>query len=107
MLRVLKQQYDWIRSARQVLFAFMEELPLPLLHQTVPGFGNGSIIRTHLHVADSYRFWLGSFAYKQKPSDHRDSSDYEIEHADVRSVWGRFAEVDALVRRFMDEFDHR
>lgn len=104
---VLKQQYDWIRSARQALFSFLEEIPLQNLHHTVPDFGNGTIIRTHIHVADSYRFWLGSFAHKEKPSDFRGTPKYEIEQADVRNVRDRFAEVDELVQRFLDEFNYR
>lgn len=107
MLDVLKQQYNWIRSARQVLFAFMEEIPQQSLHQTVPDFGNGTIIGTHIHAANSYRFWLGSFAYKQKPSDYRNIPKDEIEQADVRYVRDRFAEVDGLVQRFLDEFTDR
>ena len=104
---VLKQQYDWIRSARKTLFTFLEEIPLQKLHQTVPEFGNGTIIRTHIHAADSYRFWLGSFAYKQKPSDFRETTKYDTEHADVKNVRDRFAEVDEIVQRFLDEFNDR
>lgn len=54
MLKLLQQQYDWIRSARQDMLAFLEELPLQILHQPVPEFGYGTIIRTHLHVVDCY-----------------------------------------------------
>lgn len=32
MLDVLNQQYAWVRSARQVLFAFLEDIPLQQLH---------------------------------------------------------------------------
>lgn len=66
MLHILKQQYNLISSTRETLFSFLEEIPVEKLHSTVPNFGSGSIIKTHIHVADCYRYWLGSFAFKQK-----------------------------------------
>jgi uncharacterized damage-inducible protein DinB len=48
MLEGLKQQYDWIRSVREVLFTFLEEIPLHTLHETVPGFGISTIIGAHM-----------------------------------------------------------
>ena len=64
MLHILKQQYNLISSTRETLFSFLEEIPVEKLHSTVSNFG--SIIKTHIHVADCYRYWLGSFAFKQK-----------------------------------------
>lgn len=106
MLEMLRQQYDWIRSARQNLFTFLEELPPQRLHQTVPDFGHGTIIRTHLHVVDSYMFWLGSFAFK-KINEHRDIPIQEIENADVSYDRKIFAQVDELVQRFLYEYNNR
>lgn len=104
MLKMLQQQYDLVRSARQNMFAFMEEQPPQILHQPVPEFGRGTIIRTHLHVVDCYRWWLGSFAFK-KLNDHRDVFVHET--ADVKFVRERFAEADELVQRFLHEYDDR
>jgi uncharacterized damage-inducible protein DinB len=106
ILEILKLQYDWIRSARKNLFTFLEEIPPQKLHQTIPDFGNGTIIQTHIHVADSYRFWLGSFTFK-KLSEHRETSVHEIECPDVKYVRGRFAEVDEIVQRFLNVFCDR
>lgn len=106
MAEMLQQQYDWIRSVRQNMFAFLEELPPQTLHQTVHDFGHGTIIRTHLHVVDSYRFWLESFAFK-KLNEHKDSSESEIEGADVKYIREKFAEVDNLVQRFLNEYCDR
>lgn len=106
MLEVLQQQYDWIKSARKNLFAFLEEIPSHILHQIVPNFGNGTIIRTHIHVADSYRFWLGSFAFK-KLSEHRETTVHEIERADVKYVCDRFTEVDEIAQRFLNAYCDR
>ena len=106
MLEILQQQYDWIRSARNNLFTFMEEIPPQILHQTIPDYGNRTIIRTHIHVADSYRFWLGSFAFK-KLNENMETTVHEIEHADVKYVRDRFAEVDEIVQRFLNEYCDR
>jgi uncharacterized damage-inducible protein DinB len=107
MLDVLKQQYGFIRSARQTLFEFLREIPLQELHITVPNFGKASIIRTHIHVADCYRYWLGSFAFKEKRADFSFASEYEIEHSDVEKVHSRFELADEVVQRFLDEFNSR
>lgn len=104
MLNLLQQQFDWVRSVRQNMFAFLEELPPQTLHQPVPKFGRGTIIRTHLHVVDCYRWWLGSFAFK-KLNNHRDVFVHVT--ADVKFVRERFAEVDELVQRFLHEYDDR
>ncbi|GIQ70478.1 damage-inducible protein DinB [Xylanibacillus composti] len=104
MLNILQQQYDWVRSARQNLFAFLEEIPTPILHSPVPAFGRGTIIRTHLHVVDTYRWWLGAFASK-KLDEHREISVNET--ADVKFVREWFANVDERVQQFLYEFDNR
>lgn len=101
MLDMLQQQYDWIRAARQNMFTFLEELPPQALHQKVPEFGHGTIIRSYIHVVDSYRFWLGSFAFK-KINEHQDTTVHE--RADVKFVRERFAEVDERVQRFLNEY---
>lgn len=107
MLDVLKQQYGFIRSTREILFGFLENIPLQKLHSTIPDFGSRSIIRTHLHVADAYRYWLGSFAFGQKRADFSFATDYEKEHADLQKVRDRFALADEVVHRFLDEFNNR
>ncbi len=91
----------------KLYFRFLEEIPLEKLHSTVPNFGNGSIIKTHIHVADCYRYWLGSFAFKQKRADFSFASDDEIEHADVEKVRARFKLVDKTVQRFLEEYNDR
>lgn len=107
MLDVLKQQYGFIRSTREILFEFLEQIPLRELQTKVLGFGSGSIIKTHIHVADCYRYWLGSFASGQKRADFSFATNYEIEHGDVEQVRNRFALADETVDRFLDTFNSR
>lgn len=105
MLAVLKQQYQFIKSTRQTLFSFLEDIPLQELQNTIPNFGSGSIIKTHFHVADCYIHWLGSFALKR--SDIAYATDDEIKESNVKQVRDRFEFADELVNRFMDEYDTR
>ena len=106
MLEMLQQQYDWGRAARKNLFAFLEEIPSHTLHHTVPDFGYETIIKTHIHVADSYRFWLESFSFK-KLSEHRETTVHEMERADVKYVRDKFMEVDEIVQRFLNAYCDR
>lgn len=107
MTDILKQQYDLIHRTRERLFSFLEGIPLTKLHSVVPNFGSGSIIKTHIHVADCYRYWLGSFALGKKRADFKFTTDRDIEHSDVREVRNRFKVVDEVVERFLNEFEER
>jgi uncharacterized damage-inducible protein DinB len=99
---VLKQQYAYIRATREVLFRFLETIAVSDLHRDVSHFGNGSIIKTHIHAADCYRYWLGSFALKE--IDFQFATEAEIAQSDLRSLRARFESVDQLVQRFIEEF---
>ncbi|MBO7747646.1 DinB family protein [Paenibacillus sp. MWE-103] len=107
MKELLKTQYGLIRITRETLFAFLGELPPEKLRADVPGFGSGSIIRTHIHVADCYRYWLGSFAFGQKRADFAFATKEEIAEADVRAVRDRFKRADETADRFLDRYDGR
>lgn len=107
MENIMKHQYDLVRSVRQHLFGFMEEMPLEKLHERVPGFGIGRMIEAHIHAADCYRFWIGSFAFQQKPSEFADTPERVIANADVRKVREIFDSVDETVEKFLDRYNSR
>ncbi|MFB5189294.1 DinB family protein [Alicyclobacillus fastidiosus] len=107
MSEILEQQYEYIRRTRELLLSFLEEIPVQKLHETVPGFGHGCILRTHIHVIDCYRRWLGSFAFHERWADFRDTADDDIKHYDVKKVRDRFKEVDDIVQKFFHEFHDR
>ncbi|MFD0590956.1 DinB family protein [Paenibacillus sp. GCM10027627] len=107
MVNVLKQQYEYIRITRQSLFSLLENIPLDKLHTALPDFGSGSIVKTHIHVADCYRFWLGSYAFNQKRADFSFATVNEIEHADVNWIRDRFQLADEAAYRFLEDFDSR
>jgi len=104
---ILKQQYEWIISNRRVVLNFLEGIPLHKLHENVPGFGHGSIIRTYIHMADCYRYWIEFFSLKRDLSDYKDTSDDDIEHADVQKVRKEFEKLDEIVFDFIDKYKHR
>ena len=107
MSEILEQQYGYIRRTREILFSFLEEIPVQKLHENLPGFGNRSILKTHIHVVDYYRRWLGSIAFNERWADFRDTTDFDIEHSDVEKVRDRFKEVDEIVQKFFHEFNDR
>lgn len=60
MSEILERQCRYVRGTREILFLFLEEIPVQKLHESVPSIGHGSILRTHIHVIDCYRRWLGN-----------------------------------------------
>ncbi|MBF8377349.1 DinB family protein [Alicyclobacillus mali] len=103
VVNVLRQQYEWIRATRETLFVFLEQIPARHLHTALPGFGSGSIIRTHIHVADCYLYWLGRFGLGQ--NDFVFASEEEIIGSDVKRVRKRFDLVNETVERFVQVHD--
>lgn len=98
----IKVQYDYIQNTRQVLFLFLEQLPQNVLHESVPNFGSGTIINTHIHVADCYRYWLGTFALKMEGLSF--ASEEEVKQADMKWVRERFEQVDQIVEKFIETY---
>lgn len=39
MHEILEQQYGYIRRAREILFSFLEEIPVQKLNENLPEFG--------------------------------------------------------------------
>ncbi|HET7657537.1 MAG TPA: DinB family protein [Bacillales bacterium] len=104
MTNILKHQYDLIRASRQNVFAFFEEIPLEKLHEKVHGFGIDNMIEAHIHAANSYRYWIESFATKQDPAEFSDISTEVIKRADVQKDREIFDSVDEAVYHFLDTY---
>lgn len=106
-MNTLNEQYRFIKATREVLFHFLEEIPLEKLHCTIPNFGHQSIIKTHIYVADCYRYWLSFFAYNKKRSKFFATTDEQINQANVEIVRNKFQSVDEVVEQFLYDFDSR
>ncbi|MBM6618013.1 DinB family protein [Bacillus suaedaesalsae] len=98
----IKVQYDYIKNTRNVLLSFLEQLPKHVLHEVVPNFGFGCIINTHIHVADCYQYWLGTFGLRVEGLSF--ATKEEIENADVNWVRERFDKVDLIVQTFIEKY---
>ncbi|MCL6442363.1 MAG: DinB family protein [Alicyclobacillus sp.] len=105
MMSLFLQQYQLIQNTRQALFSFLETIPLEQLHVDVPHFGHRSIIRTHVHVADCYLYWLGKFS--QLRSEVRFPTEEDIANANVAVVRSWFEQADDVAKGFIETYEHR
>ncbi|MBE3590742.1 MAG: DinB family protein [Firmicutes bacterium] len=103
MVRDLMELYGWVRGSRAVLFEYLESLPPGAYTKELSGFPLGGSMRNlHVHAADCYMYWLEYVGLEQPRRDLR-FEDYP----DPASVREAFAEVDALVERFLGHFADR
>jgi uncharacterized damage-inducible protein DinB len=102
MPEVRQQEYAWVVSERAALFDSLERMPPAKLREAVPGFGHGSIARSLVRGADSFRLWPGSFAFRQKPGELRES-----DVGDLAAVRALFAGVGAVVARCFRAYSGR
>lgn len=99
---VLKQQYELVRSTRELLFQFCEQISPEDYVKEIEGFGWGSIRNLHVHVAECYLHWLNNIALNNS------ESVLETNHvSDVNAMRDVFVEVDQLVERFLQTFESR
>jgi len=95
----LRGFYRLIRGSRERVFAWAEALPPGVYTREHPDFAYGSVRTIHAHVADCYLVWIGERALGLSVSD--------VEAAqipDVAAMRRRYAEVDAVVERALDDF---
>lgn len=100
MSNTIQLQYNHVRSVRQHLFGFMEEMPFEKLHEKVAGYGIEDLMEVHIHVANCYRRWIDSFAFQQKLADYLNIPTEVIEKADVKKVSEIFDSEDDIVEKF-------
>ncbi|MCY0903136.1 MAG: DinB family protein [Firmicutes bacterium] len=105
MSELLVGQYDLVRKTRQSLFAFLESVPVAALHTEVPGFGFGTIARTHLHVAGCYMHWLVGFAGIRSKPEY--PTEEETRSTDVAMLRRWFSLSDEVVEEFLNAFGTR
>jgi len=96
----LFQQYVWIHRTREVLFNYLETISAEDYVKNLEQFGRGSIRNLQAHVADCYRFWLGSFALK-RPLTHISAESVQT----VQEMRKVFAEINLLVTDFLNQFE--
>jgi uncharacterized damage-inducible protein DinB len=104
MAQLLRDQYELVRSTRSLVLDFLAGLPADVLHRPVAGFGQGTLLSTHLHVADDYGFWFDSVVRGRKAPEFPSIPDAEL---DVQALRRTFAVADGLVAEFLDAYGER
>lgn len=98
-MELVSKQYTWVKEMRQVLFAYLESLPNEKYVEVITDFGRGSIMTTQLHIAHTYRFWIGNFGLKK----NKIIPTNQILH-NVDEMRGEFLEVNKLIEEFIEKF---
>lgn len=96
MKDLFADQYQLVRSSREVLFDFCETIK-PVDYTRGITFDGKSIKDLQVHVANTYQGWIMTFARKQERSDD------ERNYLTVGSMRGLFASIDAMVADFIAE----
>lgn len=96
---VARPQYALVRSARKAVFAYCSTLSPADFTAQLPAFGGSGVRSLLVHIADVYKFWLGSFALRQTIAPTDPESVKNID--DIRRL---FAQTDVLVEKFLHHF---
>lgn len=91
--------YRLVRGSRERVFGWAQTLPPEVYTQERPDFAYGSLRNIQAHVADCYLAWVGERGLGLKVPD-TDVAQYP----DAAAMRRRYAEVDAVVERALNEF---
>ena len=97
----LRGFYRLVQGSRERVFGWAQSLPPEVYTTERADFAYGSIRNIQAHVADCYLAWVGERGLGLNVP--------EVEVAqfpDVQAMRRRYAEVDGVVERALDEFDH-
>lgn len=99
-METLRQQYKLVRDARGALFAYLQTIPFPKLHQPVEVFNNKSVCYLLNHIALTYISWLNEFALKN-PLLMTDETSWQSMD-DIKTA---YEEADDAVYNFLSSFN--
>ena len=99
---VPKQQYELIKSSREVVFQYCEKISPEDYVKAVDGFGRGTICITQAHIGRTYIFWLADFGMKKQIS----YPPYES-YKNLNDVLQLFENVNEVVEEFLTLFGNR
>ena len=97
----LRGFYRLVQGSRERVFGWAQTLPPEVYSTERADFAHGSIRNIQAHVADCYLGWVGESGLGLNMP--------EVEVAqfpDAQAMRRRYAEVDGVVERALDEFDH-
>ncbi len=99
---VLNQQYKLMQSARAVLFSYLDTVTIAHFTEELPFFGDSSIRNLLVHTANTYQFWLGSFAQEKELLVIKPLMVTNL--SEIRRV---FREVNELTEQFLEHFQEK
>lgn len=97
------EQYNLVRDSRSVLLTFCAYIRAEDFLQPLENFGRGGSVRNLLvHIANTYEFWIGHIALKNKTS----FTPYESiqSHSEVVAL---FRDIDQLMDLFFKQMEEK
>ena len=96
------QQYELVRSSRQVLLDYCKTLSINDFLVENSSFGRGSIRNLLVHVGNTYEFWIGREALKK---NIRFTEYQSINNVGETGVL--FSSIDSLVEDFINLYQDK
>lgn len=98
-MQTILKQYDLVREMREVLFTYLSSLSTADYTREVANFGRGSIRDTQLHIANTYRHWIGNFGLQLGlPFSQKESI------VNVSDMKKEYQSIDKLMEKFFETF---
>lgn len=98
-MELIAKQYTLLKETREVLFAYLETMPEKDFIKDVENFGRGNIRTTQLHVANTYRYWIGNFSLNKNLTSPNDDSVTNVD-----KMRKEFLGINKLVEEFVEKF---
>ncbi len=100
-MKILKEQYKLILSARSELLNYCVSIKQEDLVKPVKDFNDSTIMSLLLHIPNTYLFWLKRFAGKQEFEYFEEKNIKDID-----GVRKAFDEADKTVIAFLDSYPY-
>jgi uncharacterized damage-inducible protein DinB len=99
-MELLKQQYNLIKSSREVVLNYCSTIKHEDLTKKNENFNKASMMYLLVHIANTYLFWLRSFAAGEQFEYFKEAGV-----KDVEGLKAAFEEVNKTVENFLDKYD--
>jgi uncharacterized damage-inducible protein DinB len=98
----LHQQYAFVRSSRQVLLEYCQQISQADLLKENSSFGRGSIRNLLVHIGNTYQFWVGKHGLNLTIN----FTPYQSVNT-ISEVDSLFSGIDSLVEKFITLFSEK
>ena len=97
-MQILKQQYELIKSSREVVLKYYEGMNPADLTKEIESFNKNSMLNMFLHIANTYIFWLRRFAENEEIEYFKEENI-----PDISALRKTFDEVNKTVDKFLNK----